>query len=102
MWEHARPEYSIPVHLYGKVMCDAEGFNYTWYDTKIVYAVAYDMPVPGYGKNSVCNTMRFWSAKSSKGFDLDYCKWQNFILISRVLCMFFVYTFLGISLIPTE
>ena len=55
-------------------MCDAEGFNYTWYDTKIVYAVAYDMPVPGYGKDSVCNTMRMWSAKSPKGFDLGYCK----------------------------
>ena len=55
-------------------MCDREGHNYTWYDTKVVYAVAYDIPVPGYGKNSVCNTMRFWSAKPAKAFDLDYCK----------------------------
>lgn len=78
-WEHARPEYSLPVHFYGKTMCDAEGFNYTWFDSQVVYAVAYDIPVPGYGKNSVCNTMRFWSAKSPKGFDLDYFQKGDYI-----------------------
>ena len=39
-----------------------------------MYACAYDIPVPGYGPNAVCNTMRFWSAKSTNEFDLNYCK----------------------------
>jgi len=75
VWEQSRPEYSIPVHLYGKAICDAAGYNYTWTDTKVVYAVAYDMPVPGYGKNAMTNTMRLWSVKSPKDFDLGYCKY---------------------------
>jgi len=78
-WEHARPEYSFPVHFYGKTACDAEGYNYNWYDTKIVYASAYDMPVPGYGEDSVCNTMRFWSAKPATGFDLNYFQKGDYI-----------------------
>lgn len=32
------------------------------------------MPVPGYGKDSMTNTMRLWSVKSPKDFDLGYCK----------------------------
>ena len=31
-WENARPEYSFPVQFYGKTMCSADGYNYTWYD----------------------------------------------------------------------
>ena len=64
----------IPVNFYGETVCDAEGYNYTWFNTKTVYACAYDIPVPGYGPNAVCNTMRFWSAKSTNEFDLNYCK----------------------------
>ena len=78
-WENARPEYSFPVQFYGKTMCSADGYNYTWYDTKIFHAVPYDMPVPGYGDNAVCNTMRFWSAKPSTGFDLEYFQRGDYI-----------------------
>ena len=85
VWEHARPEYSMPVHLYGRTICDASGYNYTWIDTKVVYAVAYDMPVPGYGKNSTTNTMRLWSVKSPKDFDLAYCK-----MFSMGACPFYI------------
>ena len=41
----------------------------TWLDTEEVMAMAYDFPVPGYSDNTV-NTMRLWSAKSSREFDL--------------------------------
>ena len=34
-------------------------------------AMAYDTPVPGYRNNTV-NTMRLWSAKSTREFNLDY------------------------------
>ncbi|XP_065661767.1 glycogen phosphorylase isoform X2 [Hydra vulgaris] len=78
-WEHSRAEYSLPVHFYGKVSCDKDGFQYTWHDTKVVNAIAYDIPVPGYGKDTVCNTMRFWSAKSSKDFDLNYFQKGDYI-----------------------
>ena len=72
-WEKPRPEYTVPVHFYGKAVCDKDGFNYQWVNTSIVNAQAYDIPVPGYG-NKVVNTMRLWSAKSPKSFDLSYCK----------------------------
>jgi len=78
-WEFNRPEYNVPIHFYGETMCDAEGFNYTWYNTEVVYACAHDIPVPGYGEHSVCNTMRFWSAKSTKDFDLDYFQKGDYI-----------------------
>jgi starch phosphorylase len=41
-------------------------------------AMAYDFPVPGYGANTV-NTMRLWSAKSSREFDLDFFNEGNYI-----------------------
>merc|ERR1719505_463637 len=59
-----RPELCLPVHFYGKVECDQDGYNYKWVDTKGVYAQAYDYPVPGYGPNAACNTLRLWSSKS--------------------------------------
>ena len=75
-WEKSRPEYTVPVHFYGKAVCDKEGYNYTWVDTEEVHAIAHDIPVPGYG-NKVVNTIRLWSAKSPKDFDLSYCKYSS-------------------------
>jgi starch phosphorylase len=34
-------------------------------------AMAYDIPIPGYG-NDVVNTMRLWSAKATRDFDLHF------------------------------
>ncbi|TAN40142.1 MAG: glycogen/starch/alpha-glucan phosphorylase [Nitrospirae bacterium] len=73
-WEIERPEYLYIVKFYGKVdqHCDERGvLRNNWVDTKDVAAVAYDTPIPGYGNNTV-NTMRLWSAKSTREFDLDY------------------------------
>ena len=66
-WELPRPEYAIPIHFYGRVEIDG------WQDTQVVMAVPYDYPIPGYGCDNV-NTMRLWSAQSSKTFDLSYCE----------------------------
>lgn len=65
-WEKARPEYTIPVYLYGRLNEKNE-----WVDRQTVLAVPYDSPVPGY-KNNVVNTMRLWSAKSPNDFDFHF------------------------------
>ncbi|XP_031559914.1 glycogen phosphorylase, muscle form-like [Actinia tenebrosa] len=69
-WEKERPEYMIPIHFYGKIEHDENGKE-KWVHPQIVYAMPYDQPIPGYCNNT-CNTMRLWSAKSSKEFDLSY------------------------------
>ncbi|XP_056383416.1 glycogen phosphorylase, muscle form isoform X2 [Hyla sarda] len=66
-WEKARPEYTIPVHFFGKVQHTPQGTE--WVDTQVVLALPYDTPVPGY-KNNTCNTMRLWSAKAPNEFNL--------------------------------
>jgi starch phosphorylase len=68
-WEKARPEYTLPVHFYGRTI--KEGNVTKWVDTQVVYAMPYDSPVPGYANNTV-NTMRLWSAKAPTNFDLKF------------------------------
>ena len=71
-WELHRPEYTFPVHFYGqtKQWRDPDGnLRLSWEGSEIVKAVAYDIPVPGYGNRTV-NTLRLWSARASEGFDL--------------------------------
>jgi starch phosphorylase len=41
-------------------------------------AMAYDVPIPGYG-NGVVNTFRTWAAKSSREFDLDYFNHGDYV-----------------------
>ncbi|KAJ8366745.1 hypothetical protein AAFF_G00342770 [Aldrovandia affinis] len=66
-WEKARPEYTRPVHFYGRVEHHPDGVK--WVDTQVVLALPYDTPVPGY-RNNVVNTMRLWSAKAPCDFNL--------------------------------
>ncbi|CAF1156726.1 unnamed protein product [Didymodactylos carnosus] len=68
-WEIPRPEYQIPVHLYGHVV--EENGKKKWVDTNIIMAMPYDTPVPGY-KNNVVNTLRLWSAKAPKKFNFQF------------------------------
>jgi starch phosphorylase len=73
-WEIARPEYSFPVHFYGHVHQSwlPDGSLQTeWKDTSDVIGIAYDVPIIGYGNGTV-NTLRLWSARASKEFDLKY------------------------------
>jgi starch phosphorylase len=73
-WEFGRKEHLHPIKFYGKVVTrhDENGNEYPcWVDTEDVMAMAYDVPVPGYG-NDVVNTMRLWSAKATRDFDLHF------------------------------
>jgi starch phosphorylase len=73
-WEIARPEDTLRVQLYGRTehYIDEEGnHRRRWVDTHDILALPYDMPVPGYRNNTV-NTLRLFSSKSTKEFDLEY------------------------------
>ncbi|HUP49754.1 MAG TPA: glycogen/starch/alpha-glucan phosphorylase [Thermoanaerobaculia bacterium] len=71
-WEIPRPDVLFPVRFFGRVEHftddDARG-RYRWLDTADVYAMAYDMAIPGF-RNEVVNSLRLWAAKSSREFDL--------------------------------
>jgi len=45
------------------------GLEHRWVDAEHVVAMAYDVPIPGYGTETV-NNLRLWSAKAAKEFDL--------------------------------
>ncbi len=71
-WEIAHPEFSFPVQFEGRVeVVQVNGEpRYRWVDTKSVIGMAYDLPVVGYGGQTV-NTLRLWSAKATAEFDLN-------------------------------
>jgi glycogen phosphorylase len=80
-WEVARPEHTIRVQFYGRVEAyvdESRGRRYRWVDTQDVVALPYDMPVPGYCTHTV-NTLRLFSAKSTREFDLDYFNHGNYL-----------------------
>ncbi|PIQ26600.1 glycogen phosphorylase [bacterium (Candidatus Blackallbacteria) CG17_big_fil_post_rev_8_21_14_2_50_48_46] len=80
-WEFPRPEFLYPVHFYGRVReyhDDSGRLRHEWVDTESVMAMAYDTPVPGF-ENGVVNTMRLWSAKSTREFDLEYFNSGDYI-----------------------
>lgn len=73
-WEFGRKEHLYPIKYYGNVVTryDENGNEYPcWIDTEDVMAMAYDIPIPGYD-NGVVNTMRLWSAKATRDFDLHF------------------------------
>ncbi|MHC4948473.1 MAG: glycogen/starch/alpha-glucan phosphorylase, partial [Planctomycetota bacterium] len=73
-WEIARPEDVLTVRYYGRAepyVDDRGRDRHRWVDTHDVLALAYDMPVPGYGNDTV-NTLRLFSARPTKAFDLGY------------------------------
>ena len=73
-WEFERPEYLYPIKFYGDVRqyVDDNGIlQNAWINTEDIMAMAYDTPIPGYINNTV-NTLRLWSAKSTREFNLEY------------------------------
>jgi glycogen phosphorylase len=71
IWEVQRPEHTCEVKFYGRVVQvhTERGNERHWIDTESVVAMPYDVPVPGYGTQTV-NNLRLWSAKATKEFDL--------------------------------
>ena len=72
-WEIARPSVLFPVQFYGTTRQHHNRLGQLeveWVETEVVYAMAYDTPILGYG-NDVVNSLRLWSARSSQEFDLS-------------------------------
>lgn len=80
-WEFDRQEHLHPVKFFGRVVTkyDKQGRTvYDWEETEDIMAMAFDIPVPGYGTNTV-NTLRLWSAKSTREFDLNFFNAGDYI-----------------------
>ncbi|MDU0460712.1 MAG: glycogen/starch/alpha-glucan phosphorylase [Geobacteraceae bacterium] len=80
-WEFDRQEHLHQIKFGGRVdyYTDQSGDKRcSWVDTTDVMALAYDFPVPGYGNDTV-NTMRLWSAKSTRDFELGSFNQGNYI-----------------------
>jgi starch phosphorylase len=72
-WELVRPEYTLPVCVYGRVkknFTPGRGAEDVWEDWQMFEAVPYDVPIIGYGVNTV-NMLRLWKSQPAEGFRLD-------------------------------
>lgn len=80
-WEVARPERIYAISFGGRVIqyTGASGrLVHEWVDTQDLRAMAYDIPIPGY-RNNVVNTLRLWSAKATRDFDISYFNQGDYI-----------------------
>ena len=72
-WEIVRPEHAVQIQIFGEVenVFDDRG-NYVprWTNTKKIVGVPYDIPIPGFGTNTV-NFLRLWGSKAPEDFDFD-------------------------------
>lgn len=67
-WLILRPEFARSVSLYGKL--DMSSGTPRWVDTKTVVGVPADLPIVGYGGNSV-NSVRLYAARSPGEIDIE-------------------------------
>lgn len=79
IWEFQRPEATYTIKFYGHVVKYPEDGTQAqrWIDAEHVVAMAYDVPVPGYGTETV-NNLRLWSAKAAREFDLRHFNDGNY------------------------
>lgn len=80
-WEIVRPVHEYRIRFGGKVKplnFDGGNLKNEWSDTEDVLALAYDVPVPAYGKNNVIN-LRLWQAKSTNDFDFKHFNEGDYI-----------------------
>ncbi len=72
-WEIVRPEHATEIQIYGQVenIFDDRG-NYVskWTNTKKLIGIPYDIPIPGFGTNTV-NYLRLWESKAGSEFDFE-------------------------------
>ncbi len=69
-WEIPRFDLMVPVQFYGSVQGTGSGDAKRWVDGRSVIGMPYDTPIAGY-QNDTVNTLRLWSAKASRDFDLQ-------------------------------
>jgi glycogen phosphorylase len=80
-WEMVRPEYTMPVFVYGRIeniSSTHRGRHPVWTDWQMFKAVPYDIPVIGFNTNTV-NMFRLWSARADEGFRLDVFNQGDYI-----------------------
>jgi starch phosphorylase len=70
-WEIVRPEDTVPVLAYGRLEdVGVAGAQPIWVDWQMIEGVPYDIPIIGYGVNTV-NALRLWHSRAAEGFRLD-------------------------------
>ncbi|QGQ20440.1 glycogen/starch/alpha-glucan family phosphorylase [Cellulomonas sp. JZ18] len=72
-WEFPHPEHAVTVHFGGstETYTDEDGVERTrWNPAWDVLGVPYNYMVPGY-QNGRVNTLRLWSARATRAFDLQ-------------------------------
>lgn len=76
-WEFPRHDVTVDIQFYGWVRKyqDENGKSiHLWQDGETVQAVAYDVPIPGYGTDTT-NNLRLWSSKAASG-EFDFQKFN--------------------------
>jgi len=72
-WQIQRPEYRVEVPLRGHVeyhFDDAGNWYPAWCNCDVVIGVPWDVPIVGYGAQTV-NFLRLWESRASTELDLD-------------------------------
>ncbi|NBZ95198.1 MAG: glycogen/starch/alpha-glucan phosphorylase [Proteobacteria bacterium] len=72
-WEIVRPEHTTEIDLYGQVeniFDDVGNYVSKWTGKKKLIGIPYDIPIPGYGTNTV-NFLRLWSSKAAEDFNFE-------------------------------
>ncbi len=72
-WQVQRPEYQVPVNLYGRVedhFDDKGDWQPQWVGTRQLLGVPWDVPIVGYGARTI-NFLRLWESRASAVFDFD-------------------------------
>ena len=72
-WEIIRPQYTTEIPLYGhmETVTTSDGRTRSeWVDCKKMIGVPYDIPIPGFGTETV-NFLRLWESRASEEFDFE-------------------------------
>ncbi len=72
-WEIMRPEYEVPVQVFGyveNVFDDLGNYVPKWTGGQTIMGVPYDIPIPGFETNTV-NFLRLWESKATEEFDFE-------------------------------
>lgn len=72
-WEIVRPEYTTEIPIYGhveNVFDDLGNYVSKWVGWKKLLGVPYDIPIPGFGTQTV-NFLRLWESRASEEFNLE-------------------------------
>lgn len=72
-WEIIRPQHKQEIPVYGHVesVTDGNGIHRpVWTGFRKLIGVPYDIPIPGYGTETV-NFLRLWESRASEEFDFD-------------------------------